>query len=427
MIFEQVNPDSFIELSKELQKYIDNNVTGSILCAVYHKDKIVYCDKFGWKDKKNKIPIELDDIFRMYSMSKPITCLASLILHEEGKLNLDDPIYKYLPEFKNLQVLKSYDRKTGKAVLEEAKNPITIKHLLTHTSGLSYGDYTNLPIDILYGEKFGLKGNNRLRYKLDIFPEMDSLEIFSKKLASLPLAFEPGTYWWYGFNHELLGYLIEKISGKKLDIFLKENIFDKLGMNDTDFYVPKEKWDRLPKVYQKNQDKQLIEVGGAIYEGFKHKIRFLSGGGGLVSTLKDYMKFYIMMLNRGKYEDKQIVSKETIELMTSNHLPENKTYLDMQFVPYRDSESIRRNQGYGFGLGVLVKTAENMFKNGIGWYCWAGALSTFFDIDPKNELIIITLTQYCPETSDWIFPLERFQINNLVYDALEKTGIKIRE
>ena len=198
-------------------------------------------------------------------------------------------------------------------------------------------------------------------------------------------------------------------------------------MNDTDFYVPEEKWKRLPKVYQRNQDKKLIEVEGAIYDGFKHKIRFLSGGGGLVSTLDDYMKFCVMMLNGGIFEGKRVVSEETINLMTSNQLTNNNTYLNMQFIPYSDPESIERNQGYGFGLGVLVKTADNMFRNGIGWYCWAGALSTLFDIDPKNELIIITLTQYCPETSDWIFPLERFRINNLIYDALEKTGVKIKE
>ena len=221
MNIEHLCPDSFIEVSKELHKYIDEDITGSILCAVYHKDKIVYCDKFGWKDKQNKIPIEFDDIFRMYSMSKPITCLASLILYEQEKFDLDDPVEKYLPEFKNLQILKSYNKKTGEAILEKAKNTMTIKHLLTHTSGLSYGDYAKLPIDILYGEKFVFKGNNRLRYKLDILPKMDPLEIFSKKLASLPLAFEPGTRWWYAFGHELLGYLIERISGKRLDIFFK--------------------------------------------------------------------------------------------------------------------------------------------------------------------------------------------------------------
>jgi CubicO group peptidase (beta-lactamase class C family) len=427
MLIERISPDSFDELSKEFQKYIDEDITGSILCVVYHKDKIVYCNKFGWKDKKNRIPIAFDDIFRMYSMSKPITCLASLILYEQGKYELDDPIEKYLPEFKNQQVLKSYDRKTGKVVLEEARSPITIRKLLTHTSGISYGDYAGLPIDKLYGEKFGFTGKIRLRAKLDMFPEMEPLEDFSKRLASLPLAFEPGTHWWYGFNHELLGYLIERVSGKKLDVFLKEYIFDKLDMKDTDFYVPEEKWKKLPKVYTKNQKKELVEVEGAIYEGFKHKIQFLSGGGGLVSTLEDYLKFCLMMLNGGKYNNHQILSKETIKQMTSNQLPNNRTYLDMQYIPYEDLESRKFNEGYGFGLGVLVKIAANIWKTGIGNYCWAGALSTLFDIDQKNRVISIMLTQYCPETSDWIFPISRFKINNLIYDALKKTGVNIQE
>jgi len=420
MNIKQINPAVFEKLSLEFQTYIDDTLTGSVLCAIYHQGKLVYCNKFGWNDKENQIPIEFDDIFRIYSMTKPITCLAALILHEQGKFDLDDPLEKYLPEFKNLKVLKSYDDKTGETELEEIKNPITIKQLFTHTSGLSYGDDPEeLPVDKLYGEKFGFTGENRLKTKLEMFPIMPPLNEFSKRLATLPLAFAPGEHWWYAFSHEILGYLIEVLSGKKLDVFLKEHIFDKLGMNDTDFYVPKEKWERLTKVYTKNQDDKLIEVEGAIYEGFKHKIPYLSGGGGLVSTLKDYMKFCIMMLNRGQYNDNQIVSKEAIELMTSNQLPNNNTFLDMQYMKYEDIEDIKRNEGYGFGLGVQVKIAKNMSKSGIGDYSWGGAFNTFFNIDPANQVISIVLTQYCPETSDWIFPIDWLRINNLVYEALE--------
>jgi len=420
MNIKQINPAVFEKLSLEFQTYIDDTLTGSVLCAIYHQGKLVYCNKFGWNDKENQIPIEFDDIFRIYSMTKPITCLAALILHEQGKFDLDDPLEKYLPEFKNLKVLKSYDDKTGETELEEIKNPITIKQLFTHTSGLSYGDDPEeLPVDKLYGEKFGFTGENRLKTKLEMFPIMPPLDEFSKRLATLPLAFAPGEHWWYAFSHEILGYLIEVLSGKKLDVFLKEHIFDKLGMNDTDFYVPKEKWERLTKVYTKNQDDKLIEVEGAIYEGFKHKIPYLSGGGGLVSTLKDYMKFCIMMLNRGQYNDNQIVSKEAIELMTSNQLPNNNTFLDMQYMKYEDIEDIKRNEGYGFGLGVQVKIAKNMSKSGIGDYSWGGAFNTFFNIDPANQVISIVLTQYCPETSDWIFPIDWLRINNLVYEALE--------
>jgi len=428
MKIKQINPAVFKKLSLEFQTYIDDSITGSVLCAIYHQGKLVYCNKFGWKDKENQIPIAFDDIFRIYSMTKPITCLAALILYEQEKYGLDDPLEKYLPEFKNLKVLKSYDDKTGKTELEEIKNPITIKQLFTHTSGLSYGDDPDeIPIDKLYGEKFGFTGENRLKTKLDMFPIMPPLDEFSTLLATLPLAFAPGTHWWYAFSHEILGFLIEILSGKKLDVFLKEQIFDKLSMNDTDFYVPEEKWERLTKVYTKNQDDKLIEVEGAIYEGFKHKIQYLSGGGGLVSTLEDYMKFCLMMLNGGQYKNNQIVSKETIELMTSNQLPNNNTFLDLQYIKYEDSESIKRMEGYGFGLGVLVKIAENMSRSGIGGYGWGGAFNTLFDIDPTNQVISIVLTQYCPENSDWIFPIDDLRITNLVYEALEKAGNKIKK
>ncbi len=421
---KQINPTVFKKLSLEFQTYIDENITGSVLCAIYHQGKLVYCNKFGWKDKENQIPIEFDDIFRLYSMTKPITCLAALILYEQRKFDLDDPLEKYLPEFKNLKILTSYDDKTSEIVLEEIKNPITIKHLFTHTSGLSYGDHPEIPVDKLYGEEFGFTGENRLRTKLDMFPIMKPLEEFSKRLATLPLAFTPGTHWWYGFNHEILGFLIERLSGKKLDVFLKEHIFDKLGMSDTDFYVPKEKWKRLTKVYTKNQDNKLVEVEGAIDEGFKYQIQFLSGGGGLVSTLADYMKFCLIMLNEGQYKGNQIVSKETIKLMTSNQLPNNNTFLDMQYIKSKDSEAIKRMEGYGFGLGVLLKIAENMARSGIGKYSWGGAVNTWFSIDPANQVIWIVLTQYCPENSDWVFPIDWLRIDNLVYEALEKADNK---
>ena len=171
MKIERLEPEVFTKLSHKFQTYIDENVTGSVLCAIYHKGKIVYCNKFGWKDKENQIPIAFDDIFRIYSMTKPITCLAALILYEQGKYDLDDPLENYLPEFKNVRVLKSYDDKSGEIELVEIKNPITIKQLFTHTSGLSYGDDPEeIPVDKLYGEEFGFTGENRLKSKLEMFP-----------------------------------------------------------------------------------------------------------------------------------------------------------------------------------------------------------------------------------------------------------------
>ncbi len=415
---EKISPKSFAELTKEFQKLVNDNETGSILCVVYQKGKLAYCNKFGWKDKKKNIPIEFDDIFRIYSMTKPIVCLAALILYDEGKFDLDDPLEKYLPEYKSLKVLKSYNEETGEVELEEAKERITIKHLFTHTSGLSYGFYPGVPIDKLYGEKFEITSENRIKAVLESFQQLDDLEKFSRSLATLPLAFEPGSHFWYAWGIDILGLLIEKLSGRKLDLFLKESVFDKLGMKDTDFYVPDEKQNRFVKAYTKDNEGNLIEVEGILDEGFYLKPKFLSGGGGLVSTLEDYLRFSLMMLNKGKYNDVRIISKDVINLMISNHLPKGKDYLDMQLYEFEDPEIIKRNKGFGFGLGVIVKIAENMLKSGIGDYGWGGAFDTIFRIDPINEVIFIVLTQYCPVDNNWIAPIETPTVSDLVYDAL---------
>lgn len=420
MEITQVSPENFLNFTKKLQNYIDENKTGSIVCLVYHKDKVVYSNKFGWTDKANKVFVEFDTIFRIYSMTKPIVCLVALILYEEGKFSLNDPVSRFLPEFKELEVLKSWNNETGEAITEKTKTPITIKHLLTHTSGLSYGIDPMIPIDILYGKKFGYTDDqNRPRCVFESLPNRFTLKQFALKLSKLPLAFEPGNYWLYGFNIDILGYLIEKLSNKPLNVFLKEQIFAKLNMNDTDFCIPENKWGRLAKVYTNDDLGNLIELKGPISDGIKSKPKFLSGGSGLVSTIQDYLKFTLMLLQEGMYNGRQVVSKEIINLMTQNHLPGNKTYLDINYIRPTDTESIKRYEGWGYGLGVKVKIAENMTKSGIGEYSGGGALNTFFWIDPSKEMISIVLTQYCPTDNNWIVPLDDILIRNLIYDALE--------
>lgn len=426
MEIQEIYSDAFSNLSDEFQKYIDDNQTGGILGAVYYQGKLVYCNKFGWKDIENEIPISFDSIFRLYSMTKPITCLAALILLEGGKYNLNDPLEKYLPEFRNLKVLKSYNEETGEYELEDAQEPITIKQLFTHTSGFSYGFYPGVSIDKLYEEKFNFGEEKSISpqkkgIKAVLETSFPPLEEFSQCLATLPLTFEPGEHFWYSFGHDILGFLIEKLSRKKFDEFLKECIFNKIGMKDTDFFVPPEKRERLVEAYTKNQNGNLVRVTGHFREGFNHKPKFLSGGSGLVSTLDDYLKFCVMMLNGGKYKGVQVISEETIDLMTSNQFPQGKSYLEMLLFQPEDPEIIKRNEGYGFGLGVIVKTAENMLKSGIGDYGWGGALNTTFRIDPANEVIFIVLTQYCPEDNNWILPIDTFRISDLVYEALEKS------
>ena len=421
MKLETINPEIFAKVTDEFQKLMDNDETGSILSLIYYKGKIVYCNKFGWKDKEKGIPIEYDDIFRFYSMTKPIVCLAALILYEEGEFDLSDPVEKFIPEFKDVKVLKSYDQKTGEYELVEPMNKITIKHLFTHTSGISYGFYPGASIDKLYEKEFGYKNENRIKEVVEKLHDFDILEHFSKRLATLPLFFEPGKHWWYGYNHEILGGIIEKLSGKKLDVFLKERIFNRLGMEDTDFYVPDEKINRLVKAYTKEHSGDLVEVKGIISDGFNSKPpRFLSGGGGLLLTLGDYLKFCIMMLNGGKYNGEQIVSSETIELMTSNQLPEGKSYLETHYSNFEDPDVIEKNEGYGFGLGVLVKIADNLSRGGIGEYGWGGAADTTFTIDPSNQLITISLSQHIPPDNEWIQPImgSDAKIRYLVYEVL---------
>ena len=421
MKLKTINPESFAKVTKKFQKMIDNNETGCILSLVYHEEEIVYCNKFGWKDKANQIPIEYDDIFRFYSMTKPIVCLAALILYEKGKFDLDDPIENFLPEFKDLKVLKSYDQKTGDYELVEPKNKITMKHLFTHTSGISYGFYPESSVDILYGKEFEYKEENRTKEVIEKLHDFDIIENFSKRLATLPLFFEPGKHWWYGYNIEIIGGIIEKLSGKKLDVFLKERIFNKLGMEDTDFYVPDEKRKRLAKVYSKKHDGDLVEITGVISDGFNSKPpRFLSGGGGLLSTLSDYLKFCTMMLNNGRYKGEQIVSRESIELMTTNQLKDGKSYLETHYAKFEDPDAIKRNEGLGFGLGVIVKIDENISRGGIGEYGWGGAADTTFTIDPANQLITISLSQHIPHDNDWVQPIlgSDTEIRNLVYEIL---------
>jgi CubicO group peptidase (beta-lactamase class C family) len=420
MKIQQIVPETFAELTEYFQNLIDKEETGCVLFAAYHKGKLVYCNKFGWRDKKNKIPIALDDIFRMYSMTKPITCIAALTLYEEGKFNLDDPVEKFLPEFKDMKVLKSYDQETGEYELEETKTKMTIRHLFMHTSGISYGFNPGVPIDRLYAVEFGYLKNTRAQEVLESMQISDTLEEYIRRLSSLPLFFEPGTHWWYGYNHDILGLLIERLSGKKFDVFLKQRIFDKLGMNDTDFYVTEEKRERLVKPYMKRLDGQLIEVKGPIADGFNSKPKFLSGGGGLVSTLEDYLSFCIMMLNGGGYNRKKIVSRKTIEIMTTNQFSDGKTNLDMQYYKIEDPEIRKRNEGYGFGLGVNVKIADSMTRAGIGDYGWGGAADTTFNIDPANNVITIMLSQHIPPDNNWIHPVpqDNIEISRLVYEAL---------
>ncbi|MHA2173881.1 MAG: serine hydrolase domain-containing protein [Candidatus Hodarchaeales archaeon] len=413
----EITSPRFNALSKELQGIIDEEKTGGISCLVYHKGEVVYRKTFGWLDRLNQERMGVDTIHRIYSMTKPILCAALLILYEEGKFDLDDPISKFMPEFKRMEILTSYDKDTDTIETINTSKQITIKDLFMHTSGISYGSWPKVLIDYYYARKFEVDTSIPVYPMLEKQRNLESLENFCKTLSKLPLAFNPGDHYWYGFSHDILGFLIEKLSGKSLDEYLKERIFTKLEMRDTGLSVNENNKNRLSKVYTKNKENVLLELEGPVLDGFYEKPRLLSGGGGLVSTLEDYLHFCQMLLNHGKYNGLRILKESTVKLMTTNHFPNNVSVQEMRFIKITDPEWLWWDIEHGMGLGVAVKIKDNITKKSIGSHSWEGVLNTHYWIDPKKEVIFILLTQYW--FYDLLPPLNLNQIEDLVYTALD--------
>ncbi|MFL2763036.1 MAG: serine hydrolase domain-containing protein [Dehalococcoidia bacterium] len=406
------------------ENYINTNKYIGTLTAIYKNDNIAFLDIQGLQDRERNIPLKRDSIFRIFSMTKPITSVAMMILYESGKFQIDDPVHKFIPLWKNLKVYKSGkypDFKTTATL-----NTMTIKDLLSHQSGLTYGFQMKSEIDKAYRE-IGIG-------RMESLNTNQSLADMITALKDVPLEFNPSTAWNYSVATDVLGHLIEIISGKSFDDFLKENIFNKLGMKDTDFFVPKEKLNRFTANYLFNMgepmdssgtlplrkvDRHSIESGNPILIDdplmslYNRKPSFLSGGGGLVSTLDDYMNFATMLLHNGEFKGQQILSKKTIDLMTSNHLEGNR---DLLSSTHANTASETTLAGIGFGLGfqILMNPAKNQINSSVGEYGWGGAASTTFWIDPSEELITIFLTQLIPSTTYNI----RRELRTLVYSSL---------
>jgi len=360
-------------INKAMEGYVDENKLAGVITMVARRGKVAHFESFGMSDRGSKKPMEADTIFRIYSMSKPITSVAVMMLYEEGHFHLNDPVSKFIPEFKSVKV---FVRKTESGVeLAEPKREITIRDLLTHTSGLAYGLGKDSPVEEMYQDEKMLRWDETVEEKVG-------------RLVKLPLANQPGSAWRYSISVDVLGYLVEVISGRRLDVFLEERIFKPLGMEDTGFYVPEEKIGRFAALYKA---KETDDVGheGTLYLGDFSKLPlFLSGGGGLVSTAWDYMRFCQMLLNGGELDGVRLLGRKTVELMTTNHLT---------------NELIQQGnmaKGFGFGLGfaVLMDVAQSETVGSEGEYSWGGAASTGFWINPEEELIGILMTQFIPYT-----------------------------
>jgi len=388
-------------------KYIQKGKLAGIQTLVARRGKVIHFESSGLRDVENNKKIEKDTIFRIYSMTKPITSVALMQLFEKGLFQLADPVSKFLPEFKNPKVFisGSYPH----FMTRPADREISIRDLLTHTAGLTYGFHYRTNIDHAYRKVWsGPRGDNT-----DFsFPPLN-LENFSQSIASLPLEFSPGDKWNYSVATDICGRLVEVLSGLTLDVYFSKHIFKPLKMKDTGFFIPKNKINRFASCYERTPKEYLkLQDTGDNKSGYSRSPLHLSGGGGLVSTTQDYYNFCQMLLNGGTFEDKRILSRKTIELMTSNHLPENQ---DMVTMGSEGSFSEIRYKGVGFGLGfgVNIDLADTQNSGSVGSYNWGGAASTFFWVDPEEELICILMTQLMPSG---YYPI-RMQMQSMVYSA----------
>jgi CubicO group peptidase (beta-lactamase class C family) len=380
-----------------IRKYIDNGKMHGATALIARNGKIIYYRGFGYDDKENKKPMKRDAIFRIASQTKAITSVAVMMLYEEGKILLDDPVSKYIHSFKNPQVLQKFNAADTSYTTIPAKREITIRDLLNHTSGIGYAQIGSKQENAIYA-----KNNIRSFYGIG----SKSLAEDMQKLGTLPLMHNPGEKFTYGLNTDVLGYLIEVVSEMSLDDFFRKKIFEPLGMNDTYFYIPADKQNRLVTTYFSDSTGKLQKVPDEINENGIIRINFpktngtyYSGGAGLSSTVYDYAIFLQMLLNGGEYNGKRILSRHTIRMMTNNQLGD-----------------IRFDDKNTFGLGFSVVTEQGSGKEpaSIGSYSWGGIYSTDYWVDPVEKIVGLIFKQF------WIDPAsetnQKFKV--MTYAAL---------
>ena len=362
-------------LDAAMQQKVDEKQFAGIVTILARHGKAVEFKTYGKKDLSTGAPMERDTIFRIYSMTKPVTGAAMMMLYEEGKWQPDDPISKYIPEFSNLKVFKGVDN-SGEPILEDPVHPPTMLQLLTHTAGFTYG-FGNSVVDKMYHDQQVLHSAN--------------LQEMIDKLAKLPLLYQPGTRWVYSISVDIQGYLVEKLSGKSLPDFMRERIFEPLGMKDTGFYVPKEKMDRLATLYRVSDKNEWTPASAEndLAPNLSKVPTMPSGGGGLLSTAPDYLRFAQMLLNGGQLDGVRLLAPPTVKLMTSNHLPDKLMTGEFGI----GLQHIRAGMGFGFDVAVFTDPAQAVDIAGRGTFLWDGAAGTWFWIDPTDDMIFVGMVQ----------------------------------
>ena len=395
---KQTNPDSLgfsserlLRINSLMNRYVESGKLAGMVTCVARCGHVVHCESYGYQNLETKTPMSEDSIFRIYSMTKPIASVALMMLYEEALFNLTDAVSQYIPAFKDAKVWGAGGE------LESPDRPMTVQDLLRHTAGLSYGGYgeSKSPVDKLYDEA-------------DLFnPTITNAELTSR-ISSLPLMYHPGEKWHYSVATDVVGYLVEVLSGKPLAVFMQEKIFDPLGMMDTAFYIDPSKLSRFCTLYGKTPDSEFGVLDMPDSSEYLPPVAMHSGGSGLVSTTADYLKFTQCILNKGELNSVRLLGPKTVALMTSNHLP--AALLPIAF----EGTEPMLGMGFGLGFGVMLDTAQTGVMGTVGDHGWGGYAETFFWIDPMEDFIAILMTQYLPSQT---YPIRK-EFRTAVYQAL---------
>ncbi|WP_406175609.1 serine hydrolase domain-containing protein [Streptomyces sp. NBC_00996] len=392
-----LDPKALARLDQHFAHLVDDGRLPGYLVSVARHGRVAHLTTYGCRDRAARLPVESDTLWRIYSMTKPVTSVAALMLLEEGHLRLDDPVADFLPAFADPRVYVSGSGPDP--TTRPAGQPVLLRHLLTHTAGLTFGFYHSHPVDALYrdaGMESSVPPGANLAEAIDVY-------------ASLPLQFEPGSQWNYSVATNVLGRVIEVVSGRDLDDFLRERIFAPLGMADAGFCVTDEQAGRLAELYGEDDKGGITPIAGLPLHG---RPRFLSGSGGMVATAHDYHRFTDMLRRRGELDGTRLLTPETVDTMVSNHLPGNADRRTFGSPVHQEPG----NAGLGFGLGVSVVVDPGITRSpaGEGAFGWSGVASTTFWVDPRRDLTVQFFTQVRPTTSNSLFP----ELKRLVHEAV---------
>ncbi|HUA35744.1 MAG TPA: serine hydrolase domain-containing protein [Candidatus Binataceae bacterium] len=378
------------------RNYIEPGKIAGCQVAVARRGINAYFKSFGLMDRERRRPMADDAIFRIYSMTKPITSIALMTLFEQGHFQLNDPVSRFIPEWRDHKVWISGEG-ANMEVAAPAR-PMTMRHVLSHTGGLTYGA-TNHPVDRVYREQMVQRERG------------ETLAAFVRKLAHVPLRYHPGERWMYSLSTDVCGYLVEAISGKRFDRYLQETIFGPLEMRDTAFFVSRANASRFAANYERQPDKTLKLIDDPAASTYLSEPTFFSGGGGLTGTTADYLRFSEMLRRGGELDGNRIIGSRTLALMHKNHLAGGKDLTQMAIGAFSETAY----EGVGFGLGFATTLGEvEAGTIGAGDYYWGGAASTIFWVDPKEDLVVVFMTQLMPSAT---FNF-RGQLKNIIYSAI---------